>query len=97
MTTTMHRPTSDHAPMHVHGETIVDVFRETALTRADRPAMRWRKGAEWRSLTWAAYELAVEEIAVGLRQSGLATGWRSSPATGRSGTWLTSPSWPLAW
>ena len=87
MTTTMHRPTSDHAPMHVHGETIVDVFRETALTSADRPAMRWREGAEWRSLTWAAYELAVEEIAVGLRQSGLAHGDRVAILAGNRPEW----------
>jgi long-chain acyl-CoA synthetase len=62
--------------MPVRGTTIVDVFKETARTHAARPALRWRKGAEWHSLTWAEYELAVAEAATGLRAWGLTRGDR---------------------
>src|SRR5262249_29176505 len=50
----------------VAGETIADVFRNTALAYADRPALRWRADGHWASLTWAEYRQAAAEVAEGL-------------------------------
>ena len=78
MTITLERSRSraEPAPAAVHGRTIVDVFRTTARAHAGRPALRWRSGGEWCSMTWAEYELAVTELAAGLQAWGLAPGDR---------------------
>jgi long-chain acyl-CoA synthetase len=78
MTTTMTRSPSDKRRMRapVQGATIVDVFKETARAHAARPALRWREGAEWRSLSWAEYEQSVTAVATALRDWGLVSGDR---------------------
>jgi long-chain acyl-CoA synthetase len=78
MTTTIGRSPrhAGPAPTPVQGATVVDVFRATSRTHAARPALRWRRGAEWETLTWAEYERAVTELAAGLRAWGLAPGDR---------------------
>jgi long-chain acyl-CoA synthetase len=50
----------------VGGETVADVFRNTVLAYADRPALRWSTEDHWASLTWTDYGHAVAEVAAGL-------------------------------
>ncbi|MGH8912349.1 MAG: AMP-binding protein [Acidimicrobiia bacterium] len=54
--------------------TIVDVFNRNAERFGDRPALHWRRGDEWRSLTWSEYRTLVRELAAGLQTLGVATG-----------------------
>jgi long-chain acyl-CoA synthetase len=78
MTTTISpSPRDGAAPSPpVAGTTIVDVFRLTARTDAARPALRWREGAVWRSLTWSQYEQSVTRVANAMRNWGLLPGDR---------------------
>jgi long-chain acyl-CoA synthetase len=69
MTTTVHDRDHDPAVRAVGGSTVVDVFRATAGTQAGQPALRHRDGKAWHTITWAAYERAVAEVALGLRSS----------------------------
>jgi long-chain acyl-CoA synthetase len=48
--------------------TIVDGFRRTTATYADRAALRWWSGASWSCLTWADYRRTVDDVANGLLQ-----------------------------
>lgn len=58
----------------VAGQTIVDVFKHNASRFADRPAVHWRVGDEWRSINWSQYRSVVLEFAAGLQTLGLDTG-----------------------
>ena len=74
--TTSRSPRDSATPSPVTGGTIVDVFKETARTHCGRPALRWREGAVWRSLSWAQYEQSVTAVANALRNWGLVPGDR---------------------
>jgi long-chain acyl-CoA synthetase len=78
MTRTITTPRLDDvsAPTPVRGTTIVDAFKETARSHANRPALRWRSDTDWCTLTWSEYEEAVTELATGLRDLGLERGDR---------------------
>jgi long-chain acyl-CoA synthetase len=68
--------TTAAAPATGRGTSILDVFASTVAAHADRPAMRWRDGDDWATLTWAQYADAVGEVASGLRALGLEAGDR---------------------
>jgi long-chain acyl-CoA synthetase len=92
MTTTLEhsRSAAERTPTPVDGRTIVDVFKTTARAHAARPALRWRSGGEWCSMTWAEYERAVAELAAGLQAWGLTRGDRVGILS------VNRPEWHLA-
>jgi long-chain acyl-CoA synthetase len=80
MTTSMTTSRSPHeaaAPSPpVTASTIVSAFSKTARAHPERPALRWREGTEWRSLSWGQYEQSVTGVANSLRSWGLLSGDR---------------------
>jgi len=60
----------------VAGRTLLDVFAENAERHADVPALRWRSGADWTTLTWREYREQVEYATLGLLESGVQPGDR---------------------
>ncbi len=58
----------------IAGQTIVDVFNRNADKHADRPAIHWRAGDDWESLTWSEYRTRVRELAAGLQTLGVGPG-----------------------
>jgi long-chain acyl-CoA synthetase len=71
----------------VTGATIVEVFRATAADRLEAVALRYHDGDAWRAMTWAAYERAVAEVALGLRAAGLSPGDRVGILSGNRPEW----------
>lgn len=63
-------------PLPPTGSTIVDVFRAAARVRPEAAALLHRDEVGWQVLTWAGYERAVAEVALGLRALGLEPGDR---------------------
>lgn len=55
----------------VSGLTILDLLDRNASQYGDRPAIHWKDGGEWKSLTWAGYREAARQAAAGLRSLGL--------------------------
>ena len=55
----------------VEGKTIIDFFDRNADTRPEAEAIHWRRGEEWRSLTWSEYRRQVHEFAAGLQTLGV--------------------------
>jgi long-chain acyl-CoA synthetase len=60
----------------VAGQTLLDVFAENARRYAELPALRWRSGAGWASLTWREYRERVKHATLGLRELGVRPGER---------------------
>jgi long-chain acyl-CoA synthetase len=51
--------------------TIVDIFSNNASRYGDRPAVHYREGSEWKTVTWSEYRQQVLELAAGLASLGL--------------------------
>ena len=62
------------ASVRIHGDTIVDAFRENLRSRPDKPALRRHSGDGWEMLTWAEYGTAVSEVTAGLAELGIGPG-----------------------
>jgi long-chain acyl-CoA synthetase len=60
--------------VEVDGRTLPGVFADTVARLADAEALKWKDGAEWRSLTWRQYRQAVAEVSLGLRGLGFGPG-----------------------
>ncbi|HEY8201690.1 MAG TPA: AMP-binding protein, partial [Actinomycetota bacterium] len=58
----------------VEGKTVGDVFARNAEVHADEPALSWKGGGGWQSMTWRAYRERVAEVAMGLRALGVGRG-----------------------
>lgn len=67
--------------------TLVDLFLDRAARWADRPALRYRVGDEWRAVTWAEYGTSVREVAAGLAALGLEHGDRAGILAGNQPRW----------
>lgn len=68
----------------VAGRTIVDVFADNAARYGDRPAVHYREGSTWKTLTWSEYRRQVLELAAGLASLGLEKdGFAAIQATNR--------------
>ena len=76
MTTSATIPPADVGPVGVSARTVVHRFRERVATQPRRPALRHHLGGEWRALDWGEYGVAVEEVAAGLIDLGIAPGDR---------------------
>jgi long-chain acyl-CoA synthetase len=69
------------------GETILAIFRDNAALLADRPALRHHAGDEWQVTSWRAYGQAVDEVAAGLADLGVAPGDRVAILSGNRLEW----------
>jgi len=58
----------------IEGKTIPSIFAERAAELADLPALRFRQGGDWQSITWAEYRERVRDVTLGLRALGFARG-----------------------
>jgi long-chain acyl-CoA synthetase len=58
----------------VSGRTLPSTFADTVERLGDAPALRWRSGGEWRTLTWRQYRDEVRDVSLGLRSLGLRPG-----------------------
>ncbi|MDP9343187.1 MAG: long-chain fatty acid--CoA ligase [Actinomycetota bacterium] len=58
----------------VDGKTLGDLFARNADIHADAPALSWKQGEEWKSLTWREYREQVAEVACGLTAMGIGPG-----------------------
>lgn len=56
------------------GKTILDFLDRNADQYGDKPALVWRHGGEWPSLTWSEYRETVHRAAAGLLTLGLRPG-----------------------
>jgi long-chain acyl-CoA synthetase len=54
--------------------TVCDLLKENADRFPGKPALLWKEGGEPHSLTWGAYRKRVAEVAMGLRDLGVAPG-----------------------
>ena len=81
-------------------ETVFEVLERRAGAHADRPAMRVKRGGQWRTTTWKEYRDQARLVARGFiasRPRSPARAWRSWATTGPSGSSPTSaPSPPAA-
>ena len=60
----------------IDGRTVPAEFLETARSRLDQIALRWREGTEWNEMTWATYLDRVARVAGGLTTLGAGPGDR---------------------
>ncbi|MPZ54203.1 MAG: AMP-binding protein [Acidimicrobiia bacterium] len=67
-------PGTDEINALVEGLTIVDSIEQNAARFGDRPALHWKEGDAWRSLTWAEYRERVNFVAAGLQAMGVENG-----------------------
>jgi long-chain acyl-CoA synthetase len=67
--------------------TLVDLFFDRAARWSDRPALRYRAGSEWRTVTWSEYGTVVREVAAGLAALGIENGDRAGILAGNQPRW----------
>ena len=58
----------------VEGRTIGDILWRNAEEHGDGPALSWKEGPGWSTLTWRDYRSRVAEAAMGLRSLGVGKG-----------------------
>src|SRR6266511_1318711 len=58
----------------IEGKTVCDLLARNAQAFADRPAVSWKEGGAWRTLSWAQYRDRVAEAAMGLKALGIRRG-----------------------
>jgi long-subunit acyl-CoA synthetase (AMP-forming) len=58
----------------VAGRTLVDALADNANRHGEVPALRWRQGDVWQTLTWRRYEEEIRYAALGLRAFGVRPG-----------------------
>jgi long-chain acyl-CoA synthetase len=56
------------------GKTLPSVFASTVREHGEEPALSWKPGGTWRSITWREYRDAVSEVAAGLARLGVEPG-----------------------
>lgn len=66
---------------------IVDVFWRNVAERGDAPALRWREGREWSTLSWTGYGEAVRRVAGRLIDIGVGPGERVAILSGNRWEW----------
>lgn len=76
MSVTTPRRREAHPPAITDGTTLLDLFWERARTLGDRPAMRYRDGDRWRTISWVAYGRTVRALTAALLASGVRPGER---------------------
>src|SRR5881275_3646029 len=55
----------------IEGRTVGDLLLENAERHGEEPAVSWKEGGAWRSLSWREYRERVAEAAMGLRWLGV--------------------------
>lgn len=78
---------ADRGPSPAGARTIVDLFRTVARDHPATPALRHHDGSGWQATTWAEYERAVAEVAVGFARWGLRPGDRVGILSGNRAEW----------
>jgi long-chain acyl-CoA synthetase len=58
----------------VSGKTVCTIFGDAAKKWADRPALRWKRDGEWKSLDWKGYRAEVAAVTMALRGLGFGPG-----------------------
>src|SRR2546423_1508445 len=58
----------------VERKTLCTVFARTARDHASEPALSWKVGGAWRTLSWRQYRDQVAEVAAGLAEMGVGPG-----------------------
>ncbi|MFO7298778.1 MAG: long-chain fatty acid--CoA ligase [Actinomycetes bacterium] len=58
----------------VEGKTIVDLLDRNAEQYGGQPAIHWKDGDGWASLTWAEYREQIHQVAAGLQTLGVGDG-----------------------
>lgn len=74
MDTTSIEATRAEIEQEIAGRTLWDELTRDAERHADAPAMSWKEGDAWKTLTWRQYRDQVEEVAVGLAELGVGKG-----------------------
>jgi long-chain acyl-CoA synthetase len=76
------------SPSPVSGaDTVIEAFRDNVARIPQRPALRRRVGPGWETLTWSEYGVAVDEVAAGLIELGIAPGERAAILSGNRVEW----------
>jgi long-subunit acyl-CoA synthetase (AMP-forming) len=55
----------------IAGRTLCDLLQDNADRHGDTPAVSWRDGGTWRTLSWSEYRQRVGEVAAGLTSLGV--------------------------
>jgi long-chain acyl-CoA synthetase len=58
----------------IEGKTLLTLLSDMAEKLGDQPALKWKEGDGWRSLSWRQYREAVLDAAAGLRSLGFKPG-----------------------
>jgi long-chain acyl-CoA synthetase len=58
----------------VSGKTVCTIFADAARKWSDRPALRWKRDGEWKSLDWNGYRAEVAAVTMALRGLGFGPG-----------------------
>ena len=58
----------------IEGRTLLTAFAETAERLRDQPALKWKEGDTWCTLTWREFREAVLDVAAGLQAIGFLPG-----------------------
>ena len=58
----------------IGGRTLCDLLAEHAAGHGDAPALSWRGGGAWQTLSWRQYREGVAEVAMGLAGLGVGRG-----------------------
>ena len=58
----------------VSGKTVCTIFADAAREWGDRPALRWKRDGEWKSLDWNGYRAEVAAVTMALRGLGFGPG-----------------------
>ncbi|MPZ88764.1 MAG: AMP-binding protein [Nitriliruptorales bacterium] len=74
MNTTSIEATRAEIEQEIAGRTLWDELTRNAERHPAAPAMSWKAGDAWKTMTWREYRDQVEEVAVGLAELGVAKG-----------------------
>ena len=81
------RSSRQRSSMDATVRSVVDVFWRNVAERGSAPALRWREGPGWHTLTWSAYGDAVQVTASHLLELGVERGDRVAILSGNRWEW----------
>lgn len=71
-------------------DTLKNIFGKSVKANATRPALRWKRGSEWREMTYADLEERVRDFSLGLMSWGVRKGDRVAIFSRNSPEWAVT-------
>ncbi|MCA9649646.1 MAG: long-chain fatty acid--CoA ligase [Myxococcales bacterium] len=89
----MHESPSDFVPRPAEGlayRNVIAMFAARVRRSAHQPALRFKEGGVWRTMSWSRWQEASRELAAGLRELGVSRGQRVAILARSSPRWMVA-------